>query len=965
MKARYLLVIVLVMFTTLLKANIGDTIVYNGVLYIVTTEDSINSDYGVKLQLIYEQDYVTIPEAVPYNNIEYKVTNIRISFNDNDSTRSIFEEGDSINPTHFTKIDFSTATHILSDSFNCPVNNMYYVYNTIIDTLILPPNVGRIPRVYTNYWTDTSVYPDYMNPYTARSSTPYLYGVKRIFTSTNKKIESLIPACYEGFNYIDFLLEVDISSIDMDSLSYITSYGSYGEGIFNQNYHMEKVRLPSNLKHIGEMSFLCTYNLTDIILPESLISIDDGAFGFSTSLDSLYIPRNVENISFTAFSATHNMKKYIVDPDNPYYKDISGVLYSKSGKAIHTIPMYQETERYILPDTVDSIIGSIYAYDCYGSTLYSNFNIVPVGWNSDPSYSLENLPVLKNIRVNENLSYLCPLAFADTPFEKIENFENCNIVSIIPYGCFAGSFITDTIKMPPELTTIGQYAFYNTPNLKNIDLSYKLLSNIGSDAFGSSGIECLDLSKQTRLTLIPFGMCAHSYSLRKVILPSSINTINPAAFHTCTALDTIMVNALEPPLVYRAYNSEGEEIGPAFSNVPTSTCKLLVPAISISKYQSASIWEEFYNIEADTSICVITVGVSEEDMGTVQIASEDIEQAVYPKGEAVLISAKRSIDCQFVEWSDGNKSSSRSVNLDTDTTLIAIFERDLTYNYRLTIYTSDSDLGSVKAESSQYNYTYGDTAIMSATANSNARFVQWEDGVYDNPRKVVITQDTAFTAVFVVDGNHLLTVESSDTEKGSVYVEDDKVYYYYGDTARIGATAGVAAKFTGWNDGVLDNPREVLITQDTLFTASFTMDNTSYIVTVGSSDTQQGTASGSGFYKINEVISIEASPRSGYLFDMWNDSIVDNPLTVVVTQDTTFIASFVVIETAVDNIEEDLVQVYASDMCIYIDGEFSRVEVFTMLGQLYYSGSLNKIAVIEKGIYIVKVDNSTTKIVVQ
>ena len=66
-----------------------------------------------------------------------------------------------------------------------------------------------------------------------------------------------------------------------------------------------------------------------------------------------------------------------------------------------------------------------------------------------------------------------------------------------------------------------------------------------------------------------------------------------------------------------------------------------------------------------------------------------------------------------------------------------------------------------------------------------------------------------------------------------------------------------------------------------------------YQVTVTSSDPAQGTVSGGGSYPENGVAVITAVAASGYRFDSWDDGNTQNPRTVIVTSDTSFIATFV------------------------------------------------------------------------
>ncbi len=104
-----------------------------------------------------------------------------------------------------------------------------------------------------------------------------------------------------------------------------------------------------------------------------------------------------------------------------------------------------------------------------------------------------------------------------------------------------------------------------------------------------------------------------------------------------------------------------------------------------------------------------------------------------------------------------------------------------------------------------------------ATPLGASIFSHWEDGSTENPRTVYITQDTVLTAFFAAPCE--MTARSSNDELG--YVTGSHIYYE-GDTAIIKAVpTNENVQFARWNDYVTDNPRQVVMTQDTIFTAYF------------------------------------------------------------------------------------------------------------------------------------------------
>ncbi len=96
--------------------------------------------------------------------------------------------------------------------------------------------------------------------------------------------------------------------------------------------------------------------------------------------------------------------------------------------------------------------------------------------------------------------------------------------------------------------------------------------------------------------------------------------------------------------------------------------------------------------------------------------------------------------------------------------------------------------------------------------------------------------------------------------------------------------------FVRWTDGNTDNPRLVTVTQDMTLTAVFAYDQ--YTITASG---EHGTVEGAGTYDVYTIVDLTAVPDKGYHFRQWrvgNRSYSDNPIGVLVYQDSTFIAEF-------------------------------------------------------------------------
>lgn len=137
--------------------------------------------------------------------------------------------------------------------------------------------------------------------------------------------------------------------------------------------------------------------------------------------------------------------------------------------------------------------------------------------------------------------------------------------------------------------------------------------------------------------------------------------------------------------------------------------------------------------------------------------------------------------------------------------------------YTLTVTSADETMGTVTGGGT---YNDGDTATLTAAANPGYHFVQWNDGNTDNPRTVVVTGDATYTATFASDATttYTITVTSANETMGTVTGGGT---YEAGTVITIEAIANPNYEFVSWNDDNTENPRQITVTQDQTFVASF------------------------------------------------------------------------------------------------------------------------------------------------
>lgn len=101
-----------------------------------------------------------------------------------------------------------------------------------------------------------------------------------------------------------------------------------------------------------------------------------------------------------------------------------------------------------------------------------------------------------------------------------------------------------TVKLPQELTTIGEYAFQYDSKLVTVEVP-STVTSIGTSAFSScDNLEDCDLSA-CQLVTIPESCFSYCEKLKSFTIPSTVQTIGSYAFRYCSAFTSPLPAALK------------------------------------------------------------------------------------------------------------------------------------------------------------------------------------------------------------------------------------------------------------------------------------------------------------------------------------------------------------------------------------------------------------------------------------
>ena len=138
-----------------------------------------------------------------------------------------------------------------------------------------------------------------------------------------------------------------------------------------------------------------------------------------------------------------------------------------------------------------------------------------------------------------------------------------------------------------------------------------------------------------------------------------------------------------------------------------------------------------------------------------------------------------------------------------------------------------------------------------------------------------------------------LTLGSNDSIKGiASIIQHNGLDAACDSSAIISATSSYGYYFDHWSNGNTVNPDTLHLVGDSTVTAIFAPNQ--YVLTVQSADESLGTVAGSGTYDYLDTVTISATANNHHHFVYWSDGNRDNPRQVVVTCDSTIIATFAI-----------------------------------------------------------------------
>lgn len=301
-------------------------------------------------------------------------------------------------------------------------------------------------------------------------------------------------------------------------------------------------------------------NLTELDLSKALIDeIPNEAFNGRWAIDKVLLPPTLKKIGAYAFQGTALTSVNI--PDN--VETIKECAFNNA----------RQLQEVHLPDSLTSLGTSAFEYCRSLRTIK-----IPTKLKVIPPYTFDACKSLQSVELHDSITGFGNHAFVNCDLREITLPKS---TSWVDNDAFSGNVNLSKVTLNEGLVNISDKAFYQTA-IDTLNCPSTLRSIRNSAFARCNNLRQINLNEG--LTRIESGALANNKAT-EIVLPSSLEYCAGGAFSNCNSLVTIEVRSVMPP------NTDG---GCPLTVNDLTKAVLYVPVWSLSEYQLATGWNQFY-----------------------------------------------------------------------------------------------------------------------------------------------------------------------------------------------------------------------------------------------------------------------------------------------------------------------------------------------------------------------------------
>ena len=486
----------------------------------------------------------------------------------------IFEEGNESNPL---VLDEGSADNVASGQPCYDVKGVFFGANAL-DTLELPNRVSTISKYAFSY-----------------GGAPKTLIIPSSVTKIDEHaFYSLASYTDKGGSTVSLSRRLETVKLVENSVSKLASIGKYA---FYGCINLSNFEFPDSLTEIGEYVFTSNSLKTVSFGDDSMLkSIGDRAFTSSSQLTTLKLPASLETIGNSAFSSLKTLTTVSFEP----YGNLKSI-------GEHAFKGCSSLTSISIPASVETIES--WAFGECSSIKTVKFEVYPEGHENQFKNSLVSIgshafreTALTDFYVPESIAEN-GTTLGESLFYRVGTLSKIKLSKTVATinGVLNDSFVTQ-IEIDPEslyLQLDDELPIITNGNGTVIELSY-------GPIVGEDGVYTVP----NGVTKIGVGAFDGQITLKKVVLPYTLQEIGKNAFYNCYSLEEVvfMTDTGDAATGVSNLTTMGES---AFYN-----CTAL-KAIDLSRTKLAHIpANAFFNCSVLASVSLPTTLVSIGNSGT-------------------------------------------------------------------------------------------------------------------------------------------------------------------------------------------------------------------------------------------------------------------------------------------------------------------------------------------------------------